>query len=444
MLVKNNINYFYFLFYFLISLVVIYFSPSFFDILENDSLSYINKENIRQSLYPTLILLFFNNYEYIVIFQIIFLSLSLGLLAISLKIFGLQQINIFIFLTIILFNLYYTSFSKTILTEAIYFSLINISISLFIIKSQLRLASFSTFFFGVAIGGIMAIKPEGLIITVILGILYFLKQQNSNKKIFFFVGLIILPISENIFFYKYNDVRSSVLDKSITGKIFLMSALSEQKQYKNLHVENFVRAVSKKSNEVQKFLANIPNPFLKCNLTADYEVVAQYQMETILGEDKDILLKIREKKINILLNLVKENPLKFLKLTISNYLAMWMPGGKQIFFDDYMKNSVEPPFFDLLENSSGNIMAINKNLLFIVMIFFVGILIVYTFLTLLSLYELFFLKKMKNFDINVITILINFHLFIISVINTATPRYLIPFFPIIIMIMLIRLNKKFK
>ena len=45
-----------------------------------------------------------------------------------------------------------------------------------------------------------------------------------------------------------------------------------------------------------------------------------------------------------------------------------MPGGKQIFFDDYMKNSVEPPF-DLLENSSGNIMAINKNLLLIVMIF---------------------------------------------------------------------------
>ena len=110
-----------------------------------------------------------------------------------------------------------------------------------------------------------------------------------------------------------------------------MSTLSEQKQYKNLHVENFVRVVSKKSNEVQKFLANIQNPFLKYNLTADYEVVAQYQMETILGEDKDILLKIREKKINILLNLINKIPLKFLKLTTSNYLAMWMPGGKQIF-----------------------------------------------------------------------------------------------------------------
>ena len=199
MLEKNDINYFYFFFYFLISLIVIYFSPSFFDILENDSLSYVNKENIRQSLYPTLILLFSNNYENVVIFQIFFLSLSLSLLAISLKIFGLKQINIFFVLIIVLSNFYYTSFSKTILTESIYFSFVNISISLFIIKSQLKPSFSVNFFFGLVIGGIMAIKPEGLIITVILGILYFLKQKKNETKIIFLLGLIILPISENIF-----------------------------------------------------------------------------------------------------------------------------------------------------------------------------------------------------------------------------------------------------
>ena len=129
----------------------------------------------------------------------------------------------------------------------------------------------------------MAIKPERINYYCNLRDFLFLKQQNSNKKIIFFVGLIILPISENIFFYKYNDVRSSVLDKSIKGKIFLMSTLSEQKKYKNLHVENFVRVVSKKSNEVQKFLANIQNPFLKY-INCRLQVVAQYQMETILGK----------------------------------------------------------------------------------------------------------------------------------------------------------------
>ena len=443
MLVKNNINYFYFLFYFLISLVVIYFSPSFFDILENDSLSYVNKENIRQSLYPTLILLFLNNYENIVIFQIFFLSLSLSLLAISLKIVGLKQINIFFVLIIVLSNFYYTSFSKTILTESIYFSFVNISISLFIIKSQLKPSFSVNFFFGLVIGGIMAIKPEGLIITVILGIIYFLKQKKIEIKIIFLLGLIILPISENIFFYKYNDVRSSVLDKSVTGKIFLMSAYSEQNHNKESQEANFIREISKKSIEVQKFLANISNPFLKYNLISDYEVVAQYQINEILGEDKDVLIKIEEKKISILFDLIKENPFKFLKLTITNYLAMWMPGGKQIFFDSYLKNSDTPPFFDLLENSSGNMMTLNKNLLFVVMVFFVSILIVYTFLTLLSFYELFFTRTKKNFDINIITLLINFHLFAISIVNTATPRYLITFFPIIIMIMFIKLNKKF-
>jgi len=444
MLVKNNINYFYFLFYFLISLVVIYFSPSFFNILDNDSLSYINKENIRQSLYPTLILLFLNNYENIVIFQIFSLSLSLGLLAISLKVFGLKQINIFFVLIIILANFYYTSFSKTILTEAIYFSFVNISMSLFIIKSQLKPSFFVTFLFGVAVGGIMAIKPEGLIISLILGIVYFLKQRQNKIKIIFLLGLITLPISENIFFYKYNDVRSSVLDKSITGKFFFMSAFSEQNHNKNSQVGDFVEVISKKSIEVQKFLENISNPFLKYNLMSDYEVVAQYQLNEILGEDEDILIKIEQKKISILLDLIKENPFKFLKLTVTNYLAMWMPGGKQIFFDSYLKNSVTPPFFDLLENSSGNMMTLNKNFLFVVMVFFVSILIVYTFLTLLSFYELFFARTKKNFETNTITLLINFHLFAISIVNTATPRYLMTFFPIIIMIMFIRLNNKFK
>ena len=167
-------------------------------------------------------------------------------------------------------------------------------------------------------------------------------------------------------------------------------------------------------------------------------------MNKMLGEDEDILIKIEQKKISILLNLIKENPFKFLKLTVTNYLAMWMPGGKQIFFDSYLKNSVTPPFLNLLENSSGNMMTLNKNLLLVVMVFFVNILVVYTFLTLLSFYELFFTRTKKNFDINIITILINFHLFAISTVNTATPRYLIAFFPIIIAIMFIRLNLKFR
>ena len=78
------------------------------------------------------------------------------------------------------------------------------------------------------------------------------------------------------------------------------------------------------------------------------------------------------------------------------------------------------------------------------MVFFVSILIVYTFLTLLSFYELFFIRTKKNFETNTITLLINFHLFAISTVNTATPRYLIAFFPIIIAIMFIRLNLKFR
>ena len=42
-----------------------------------------------------------------------------------------------------------------------------------------------------------------------------------------------------------------------------MSAYSEQNHNKKSQEANFIREISKKSIEVQKFLANISNPFFK-------------------------------------------------------------------------------------------------------------------------------------------------------------------------------------
>ena len=77
MLEKINSKIFNFLFLFFISLSIIFYSPSFFEILENDSLSYINNESIRFALYPSLIDFFETNYNYVIIFQVIFLALSI-------------------------------------------------------------------------------------------------------------------------------------------------------------------------------------------------------------------------------------------------------------------------------------------------------------------------------------------------------------------------------
>ena len=66
-----------FILVFLFTSLIIYNSFSFFPILENDSLSYINNESIRLSIYPLLIDTLNNNHKLIIFFQISYLSLSI-------------------------------------------------------------------------------------------------------------------------------------------------------------------------------------------------------------------------------------------------------------------------------------------------------------------------------------------------------------------------------
>ena len=66
-----------FILVFLLTSLIIYNSFSFFPILENDSLSYINNESIRLSIYPLLIDTLNNNHKLIIFFQISYLSLSI-------------------------------------------------------------------------------------------------------------------------------------------------------------------------------------------------------------------------------------------------------------------------------------------------------------------------------------------------------------------------------
>ena len=442
MLEKINSKIFNFLLLFFISLSIIFYSPSFFEILENDSLSYINNESIRFALYPSLIDFFETNYNYVIIFQVIFLALSIVFLVQVLSEFVVNKFLRLFFFLVILLNFYYTSFSKSILTEAVYFSFINFSIGLFLIRNRIQNSLFTNFIIGFFIGGVMAIKPEGLLITLFLSIIYIIKQKENLKRIIFVVSLCILPFTENMIFYNFHNERNTVLDKSIIGKIFILSGYYENK----IEIEkdyNFIEIVSEKSKPVNTYLKNISNPFLKFNLKSDYEVVGQYQLSEILGE-KNIFIKIEKEKIDIFKNLLINSPFDFMSLCISNYLAIWMPGGKQIFFEEYLKDNPLPPYSNLLEKSSGKIMDVNKNILLTVLIFFFIMLIINILITLCSLYELLKTKFSNNFDLNIIMILINLHLLVISTINIASPRYLMPFFPVIILIIFIRFNKIFK
>ena len=112
-------------------------------------------------------------------------------------------------------NLYYTSFSKTILTESLFFTFINLSIFfLFNLKTKLKII-----FFHYYCGIISSLKPIGIpfaLILIIMGIIKIKKNQ-----IFLMILLFLLPnIVENLFSIHILTEENQFLNILLLEKFF--------------------------------------------------------------------------------------------------------------------------------------------------------------------------------------------------------------------------------
>lgn len=423
---------------FLFTYLVIYYSFSFFPILEQDSFSYLNNESIRLSIYPLLIDILQNDYQLVIFFQISYLSLSIVALIYGLFKININKISIIIFYLLVVANIYYTSFSKTILTECIYFASINFCIFFFLIRNFIEQKYVFYIFFGIFIGLIASIRHEGFIISFIILLFFILKNKlSSSKLLLLLVSLSLMPLLENVVFYSKHQERSSVLDKSIFGKIFMLSAYHNKS--KNNEFTAYINILSDKSENVNIFLEDLNNPFLKLNLFADYQVVAQYQIKNILNdEEKKILKKFEDKENEILFLLIKENPIIFLKHTLYNYFSLWMPGGKQIFLKDF---NYEIPFSDLLKKSQGSINEQNNIILLSGLMFFVLLFFLFMVIGIIFIYKFLQNPNYRNESSLVIFLVSNIYLVLISFVNVATPRYMMPIYPLMLLFLALQFKK---
>ena len=156
---------------------IIKFSPGLFSLMEPDSYDYLKivNSNTRTSIYPGLNEVFsFLNLN-IINFQVFFLSLSVSFLIFSIY----KKTNNFLFLLItfflLSFNYYYTSFSKTILTESFFFSFINFAISILLLVNNYK--KLHILFLGLFLGLIITIKPIGLTFAIPIILFFFIKSR---------------------------------------------------------------------------------------------------------------------------------------------------------------------------------------------------------------------------------------------------------------------------
>ncbi len=432
-------NYFLFLTLFTISFFIIDNSPSFFDLLQPDSDGYLSGDQSRTIVYHIILRISENINLDIVYFQKTLLSLSIVSLLFFLKKQKVNNYLLVIFFLLINLNYFYTSFSKTILPESIFFSLINFAIiNLFHLKRFLSFISF-----GLLLGFIYSIKPIGMAVSVLM--FFFSLLLNQNLKKFFFTGLFFLiPILvESYLFNLKNDQRDTIFKYSVVGKLFLLSG--EKNFHINKYPDNLHLLLTKTKDEFTKvhdFLDDVEDKLLQKELLADYEVLAQFQTFDLksvksLDFDKEILYS-NYKHIAYLI--LKNNFREYFFLSIDHYLGNWSIGSKVRFLNNpHTKDEI--PMYDELLKTSGKMNIPDVRLIIVVQIFFLILFLTLTLKTLMLLYELFQkkIKSIKLHDLFYIT-LCQIYLLSVSFTNVSTPRYLMTIYPILIIILLSLVN----
>ena len=422
--------------------LVITISPQLLSEIQPDSNDYLMNNGTRKSLY-VLISIFFEKFEFeLISAQKVMLSFSITFLYYALRKNEINLILSLIYVIAVIFNIYYTSYSKTILTESLFFSFINLGAGMILLYTKNNKIFF--FLSGIIFGSIIAIKSVGPAISIpFLFISFYLSMKKKDIKSFLVVlsGVLLIIIIESSYFYSKNSYRDSVFPAVILGKVFIISGSD------NFDLDNFPeysKEILKESSEtfkkVNKFLNKIRNPILKADLAADYEVIAQYQFLRSIKSSDNLVKKFQSDTNNLLLIVIRNNFLDYLKISFTHYLGMWSTGAKFIFLDN---NITQIPLASELNNASGPMNLPNLKILIVAQIFFLFLLSALTFLSFIILMNIFFKKKEVNLFLIFFVSLIQTYILAVSFTNIATIRYLMPVYPLIITSIIIFINNQF-
>ncbi len=403
-------------------------SPQLLTEIQPDSSGYLDISQSRQTLYYLLITLLNKIGINIILFQKILLSFSI----VSIVSFIGRRTSVLLGLLsyfLIILNTYYISYSKTILPESVLFSLLNLAVVYLFDKKR-----GSMIIFALICGIIASLKPVGILLSLTLLIIFFIKNKTNSKVFICLIFFAIPNLIENFFFYSQHKERTTVFNQIVVGKLVVLSGKDSFiiNDYSD-ELHPLLEKTKKEFRLVYNFLDGLDNFLLKAELLSDYEVVAQYQtfnLESIkkLEFDEDIVFKNSN---NIFFEIIKNNFYDYLKLSLSHYFGNWSIGSKQKFLND---NDKKVPLYNELVKSSGPMNLPNQITLDFAQIFFILLLIILTIHSLYIFICFFKVIVKKSIFINSsIIFLIQSYLIVTVFTNVSTPRYLMVVYPLIIM-----------
>ena len=139
-----------------------------------------------------------------------------------------------------------------------------------------------------------SLKPIGIFISLILFIIFLIKNKKTHKIFIFLIFFTIPIIIENSFFYSQYKERTTVFKQSVIGKLVILSG--KDSFIINDYSEELWPLLEKTKKEefgiVHKFLNSLDSELLKAELLSDYEVIAQYQTFNLESVKNYNLIKI--------------------------------------------------------------------------------------------------------------------------------------------------------
>jgi len=408
-------------------IIMLYFTPNIFGLLEPDSSGYIYFSSIRPATYPLFIKIihYFNfGLKEVILLQCIFFSTSILYLIytfLNLKISKLLIISLYFSLFL---NIYYNGFHHVILTESISFSLIIFFLGSFI-SYVYKKEFFNLFIFILSLSILFTIKPAGfsILITSIISISIFTLIIEKNK-IKPFILLVLCPVIiviglENVAFYSFHEKRDSILKTHFFGKAMMMNLIAGEEK---IHFQDYTvkdEKILTFFNEAAPYLKNLERLNHRCLMYERY------------GDFENYAYNLQKKDFSIAREIFQKHFFKYLTLTKIHYLNFFCVASP-IKYKNYFDKPPLIPQDGFGEKYRKYI--IHLSFLILGGLFFVAS--AYYFL--LIFYKMIATKTIKkNEFINIALIFITHNYFLfVSALSISNPRYLMLVFPILIFITL--------
>jgi hypothetical protein len=269
----------------LVYVAAVFLVPPYINLIEPDSVGYIEFQPIRTALYPAFLYLcrvLGLDFVQITWVQTAIFGAALAYLLIAMLRAGFARWLLVLFVAALAGNVLFSSFHRSILTESLFFSGTTVVLGLWIDyfrTGRTRFLVIAGFMLGLLVG----IRPAGLGLLPMQLFAVRLKHPRNLSKWMLIIALVVpIGIGAGIERLIYRAVHGGISRSTASNLLMGMAAMlvKPNMQFTGPHAKT-LRALGdelyQKYAPVQRYIADAPSLGVRAQLSAAYEGEAQFQ-----------------------------------------------------------------------------------------------------------------------------------------------------------------------